>query len=340
MISSSSDDTGARPRTADRTIHDEPEPWAPVVPRRSRPRVDDDRDYHEAAALSVQLAAQAPERDPLDGIGDDFVFDFETYDELGGAGQRWTTWWSVEPLSRGPEPRPDWVVTSRGAVDTDLGILKTGKEADVFLLERADPHEPDGGVVMAAKRYRDTDHRSFHRAASYTEGRSMKRSRDNRALKRKSTFGRMVAQGEWAQSEWGALVRMWEAGLPVPYPVQIDGTEILMEWITVDGETAPRLAQTRPEPALLQSYFDQLRDALALMVQSGVVHGDLSAYNILAAGERLVIIDLPQLVDLVGNPQGFDFLMRDCANVCGWFRGKGLEVDEHDLFGDLMAHAF
>ena len=76
----------------------------------------------------------------------------------------------------------------------------------------------------------------------------MKRSRDERALKRKSTFGREVAAGEWAVSEWGALVRLWKLGLPVPYPVQIDGTEILMEWITYDGETAPRLAQTRPEP--------------------------------------------------------------------------------------------
>ena len=81
----------------------------------------------------------------------------------------------------------------------------------------------------------------------------MKRSRDERALKRKSTFGRLVAAGEWAVSEWGALVRLWNLGLPVPYPVQIDGTEILMEWITVvdeDGtvQTAPRLAQTRPSP--------------------------------------------------------------------------------------------
>ena len=74
----------------------------------------------------------------------------------------------------------------------------------------------------------------------------MKRSRDDRALKRKSTFGREVAAGEWAVSEWDALKRCWQLGLPVPYPVQIDGTEILMEWITVDGETAPRLAQTRP----------------------------------------------------------------------------------------------
>ena len=76
------------------------------------------------------------------------------------------------------------------------------------------------------------------------------------------------------------------------------------------------------------------------MVQAGLVHGDLSAYNILAAGPRLVIIDLPQIVDLVGNPNGMDFLLRDCANICGWFRGKGLEVDEHELFGELMAHAF
>ena len=86
--------------------------------------------------------------------------------------QRWSTWLDVEPLSRGPEPRPDWVVTSQGAIDTELGILKTGKEADVFLLERADPADPDGGVVMAAKRYRSSEHRTFHRAAAYTEGRS------------------------------------------------------------------------------------------------------------------------------------------------------------------------
>jgi RIO kinase 1 len=272
-----------------------------------------------------------------------FVFDFVAYDDLGD-GQRWSTWLDVEPLSRGPEPRPDWVVTSQGAIDTDLGILKTGKEADVFLLERADPHDPAQAVVMAAKRYRSTDHRTFHRSSTYTEGRSMKRSRDERALKRKSTFGRVVAAGEWATSEWSALVRCWELGLPVPYPVQIEETEILMEWITVDtdegSQTAPRLAQTRPEPVLLRGYYDQLRETLATMVQAGLVHGDLSPYNILAAGERLVIIDLPQLVDLVGNAAGFDFLLRDVTNVCAWFRARGLDVDEQDLYGELLAHAF
>jgi RIO kinase 1 len=282
--------------------------------------------------------------DDLSDVDERFVLDWRAYDELG-EGQRWSTWLSVEPLSRGPEPRPDWLVTSQGAVDTELGILKTGKEADVHLVERADPHDPGGGVVMAAKRYRSTDHRTFHRSASYTEGRSMKRSRDERAVKRKSTFGRMVAAGEWAVSEWAALVRFWELGLPVPYPVQIDGTELLMEWITVPDEdgvqqTAPRLAQTRPSPELLRSYFDQLSDALAVMVQNGVVHGDLSAYNILAAGDRLVVIDLPQIVDLVGNLNGLDYLQRDCANVCGWFRQRGLDVDPDALFAELLAHAF
>ena len=203
--------------------------------------------------------------DPLDGIDPSFTFDFRTYDEIGD-GQRWTTWFDVEPLCRGPEPRPSWVVETRGAIDTELGILKTGKEADVFLLERADPYDPEGGVVMAAKRYRDSDHRSFHRSSVYSEGRSVKRSRDERALKRKSTWGKIVAAGEWAISEWDALKRLWLLGAAVPYPVQIDGTEILMEWITVDGETAPRLAQTRPEPELLASYYDQVRDFLALLV--------------------------------------------------------------------------
>jgi RIO kinase 1 len=116
----------------------------------------------------------------------------------------------------------------------------------------------------------------------------------------------------------------------VPYPVQIDGQEILMEWITVPDPreeqrpmTAPRLAETRPAPDLLADYFDQLREALATMAQAGMVHVDLSAYNVLAAGERLVVIDLPQVVDLVGNLNGTDFLLRDCTNICRWFRARG-----------------
>jgi RIO kinase 1 len=267
-----------------------------------------------------------------------FVFDFRAVDDPA-EDQRFSTWLDVEPLCRGPEPRPDWVVTSQAAIDTELGILKTGKEADVFLLERAVPGDPEQAVVMAAKRYRGEEHRSFHRSAAYTEGRRTRRSRDARALAKKTAHGRAVAAGQWAVSEWEALQRFWLAGVPVPYPVQIDGTEILMELVTVDGEVAPRLAQTRPDADLLASYFDQLREAMAELARHGVAHGDLSAYNVLAAGERLVVIDMPQAVDIVANPAGLDFLMRDCHNVCSWFVARGLAVDEHDLFAELVTAA-
>ncbi|SDR76042.1 RIO kinase 1 [Nocardioides scoriae] len=275
-----------------------------------------------------------------DDVDPAYVVDWDPYDDPEGPGRRWSTWLDVDPLCRGPEPRPDWVVTSRGAVDTDLGILKTGKEGDVFLLERADPHEPDRGVVMAAKRYRGEEHRDFHRSGDYTAGRRTRRTRDARAVAKRSAYGRAVAAGQWAWAEWEALVRLHGLGLPVPYPVQLDGTELLMEWITVDGASAPRLAQTRPDRALLASYHDQLVHVLAELARHGLVHGDLSAYNVLAAGERLVVIDLPQVVDLVANPAGPDFLLRDCTNVCRWFRSRGLPVDEHELYADLLAHAF
>jgi len=267
-----------------------------------------------------------------------FVFDFEATADPDDR-QRFSTWLSVEPLCRGPEPRPEWVVTSQSALDTDLGVLKTGKEADVFLLERAVPGDPAQQVVMAAKRYRGEEHRSFHRSSAYTEGRRTRRSRDARALAKKTAHGRAVAAGQWAWAEWETLRRFWSAGVPVPYPVQIDGTEILMELIEVDGAPAPRLAQTRPGRGLLAAYYQQLRDAMAELARHGVAHGDLSAYNVLAAGERLVIIDLPQAVDIVANPSGMDFLMRDCHNVTSWFAARGLDVDEHELFSELLATA-
>nr|MBA2456141.1 serine/threonine protein kinase [Nocardioidaceae bacterium] len=163
--------------------------------------------------------------------------------------------------------------------------------------------------------------------------------RDARALAKKTAHGRAVAAGQWAIAEFDALSRLWSAGVSVPYPVQIDGTELLMELIAVDGEPARRLAQTRPPRNMLVDYFAQLRDAMMTLARHGWAHGDLSAYNVLAQGDRLVLIDLPQVVDLVGNPQGLDFLQRDCHNVCSWFTARGLEVDEHELFGELLATA-
>lgn len=259
-------------------------------------------------------------------------------------GQRWSSWRQIPALSRGPAPWPDWLVADDESVETELGILKTGKEADVFLLERASVSGPPRTTRLAAKRYRDLEHTSFTRAADYTEGRGIARKahRERRALGKKTSFGKQLAAGRWAMAEWESLVRLFEAGLPVPYPVQIDGTEILMELVIhPDGSPAPRLAALRAASReQLEDLFDQARTSLITLVGLGVAHGDLSAYNLLVAGSRLVIIDVPQTVDVIGNPHGMDFLRRDCRNVATWFAGKGLPVDADELFGEVAAHAW
>ncbi len=266
----------------------------------------------------------------------ELFFDYRETDALA-PNQRWSTWDEIGVLA-GPEPWPDWLITADAAIDTDLGILKTGKEADVVLVERA---TDDESIVLAAKRYRSTEHRLFRRDDSYTEGRTIRRSRDRRALAKGSAYGRTVQASQWAMAEFGYLCRFWSDGLPVPYPVQLDETELLLELIiTADGDTAPRLAQTRPDRATLATYWEQLVDAMRLMARMGLAHGDLSAYNLLATGERIVLIDLPQAVDLIANPNGMEFLARDCRNVCSWFFARGLAVDPDELLADLAAYCW
>lgn len=263
-----------------------------------------------------------------------------------GPDQRWSTWTSVTKGQRGPDPRPAWVVTADAALDTELGVLKTGKEADVFLVERAVPGDPDRTSLLAAKRYRGRDHRQFHRASEYTDGRRVRRTRDQRAIEdRKSSWGRAVAATQWADAEFRALTALWDAGAPVPYPVQVDDTELLMEFVgglADDGayEAAPRLARARPAPDMLADWFDQVRDAMGVIARLGWAHGDLSPYNVLADGERLVIIDVPQIVDVVANPFGADLLHRDCRTMCAWFVSRGLDVDADELFADVFAQAW
>ncbi|MBP3976686.1 serine protein kinase RIO [Microbacterium sp. BLY] len=258
-----------------------------------------------------------------------------------GANQRWTTWPSSTPTERGPEPRPAWVVTSAGALDTELGILKTGKEADVFLLERAVPDDPTQRTLLAAKRYRGIENRSFQRSAVYTEGRSTRNTRDTRALAKKSAHGREVAAAQWSRAEFEALCRMWERGAPVPYPVQVSGTEVLMEFIGDDrGIAAPRLAQVRGSNAEMREYFAQVVELMRVFAAAGFAHGDLSAYNLLVHEGHVRVIDLPQIVDVIANPQGLDLLHRDCVNVCDWFARRRVDGDAEALFADLLGVLF
>jgi RIO kinase 1 len=252
----------------------------------------------------------------------------------------YSTW---DVAQHGPAPYPDWVITDRNALDTELGILKTGKEADVHLVQRWVPDDPSQNVVMAAKRYRGHDRRLFHRDAGYLEGRRVRRSRETRAMGRRTEFGKSVIAGQWAMTEFDVLGKLWAMDLPVPYPVQLAETEIIMEFVGSAGAAAPRLAQTRPEPAMLPELFEQLRETMSRLALHGWAHGDLSPYNVLLEGEgdpaRLVLIDWPQVVDVIGNPHGPEFLERDTHNMCDWFTRRGYAVDEGLLFGDLIAAA-
>jgi len=245
--------------------------------------------------------------------------------------------------ARGPMPAPDWVISSANALDVDLGVMKSGKEADVSLLRRSDDTRD---CLMAVKRYRDAKHRLFHRDAGYLEGRRLEgkhagRSREVRAMATRTSFGRGLIAGQWATAEFAVLSRLWQMGAAVPYPVQLIDTELMMEFIgDADGTAAPRLAQLRPGRRETEHLFEQLREVLLALSEAGYAHADLSPYNILVHGPendyRLVLIDLPQAIDLVGNPHGFEFLRRDCVNVCTWFEARGIHADVDDLYNTLL----
>ncbi|MBQ1043454.1 RIO-like kinase [Micromonospora sp. C72] len=246
------------------------------------------------------------------------------------------SWSSWDRAVHGPEPYPDWLVTELAARDTELGVLKTGKEADVHLVRRAVP-DTDRSCLLAVKRYRDAQHRLFHRDAGYLEGRRVRRSREMRAMTGRTAFGRQMIAEQWAAAEFAALSQLWEIGaasgrIAVPYPVQLLGTELMLEFVgdAGAGEAAPRLAQVRPDAAELRDLWDQLVEALTVLARAGYAHGDLSPYNLLVHAGRLVLIDLPQVVDVVANPQGGEFLARDVRVVAAWFAARGMPATVTD----------
>jgi RIO kinase 1 len=297
--------------------------FGPATMRRGRRKFDDDdaADFVKTGKLEPALA-----EDP----------------DLPETGDRWSTW---DGALHGPHPRHDWVRTEHAAVDTELGMLKTGKEADVFLVRRAVP-DTDKISMIAAKRYRDGDHRLFHRDAGYLEGRRVRRSREMRAMTNRTAFGKELIAGQWAAAEFGALSRLWQVGqeggtISVPYPVQLIGTELMLEFIGdwETGEAAPRLAQVRTDRDGLEDLWRQMTDALSVLARTQIAHGDLSPYNTLVHEGRLVIIDMPQIVDLIANPQGAEFLARDVRNVASWFTSRGLAVEADELIERLSYEA-
>ena len=242
---------------------------------------------------------------------------------------------------------PDWLVPEP-YTDTDLGVLKTGKEAQVSLVERTGPtgqcllarklYLPravsDKGVLEAMGVQRASQ---FHNDVAYREGRQFRKSRDRRAVERMSTHGKALLQERWTNHEHDVMGVLWQAGARVPYPVRFADDRFDMEYVGDRAEAAPTLARLRPRGHVLEAIWDQLVDNLRRVVGAGFAHGDLSAYNLLWWDDELWLIDFPQAVDIAANPMGLDFLHRDVVNIATWFRRQGLDRDAEELFARLLA---
>ncbi|WP_353647576.1 RIO1 family regulatory kinase/ATPase [Nakamurella sp. A5-74] len=297
--------------------------------RRGRPTADGPRLVGEGRSGRVSVEAESVE--PLDAAEDADRFPAGDLEPL--------TYSTYVTADHGPEPLPDWVLTSANCVDTPLGVVKTGKEADVHLLDRSLPGGE--GSLLAVKTYRSAEHRMFHRDAGYLEGRRTRRSREMRAMAKRTQFGRDLLSGRWAAAEFAALSTVWSAGGRVPYPVQLIGSELMMEFIgDPDGTAAPRLADHDTDPSGWTELWHDLVATLEILAEAGMTHGDLSAYNILATDDGCVVIDLPQVVDLIANPQGIDYLHRDCTRVADFFSRRGvLAADASTLTDHLWQYA-
>lgn len=254
---------------------------------------------------------------------------------------RWSTWSQTTEATRGSEPYPNWVIEDVDATDHDLGVVKTGKEASVHLVQRV---ASDGttSTLMAAKRYRARISSIVQKGVANGPDRTRASGREKRAIAKKSTYGRFLVRSEWAQAEFDFLRLFHDAGLPVPYPVQILETEILMEWIGhEDGQAAPRLIDVTLDQTAATQAFQELAEAMRTMARLGFTHGDLSPYNILYWDGHPRIIDVPQVVDIAKNPQGPTFLERDCFNVCEYFISRGVpEADPDEVFASCISNAW
>ena len=248
-------------------------------------------------------------------------------------------------------PTPDWL-PGEPYVETDLGTLKTGKEAQINIVERVDD---DGRACLLARKLyvpRAVKAKgvleamgvqrasSFSHDVQYREGRQFRKSRDRRAVEAMSTYGKRLLQDRWTNHEYDVMTRLWEAGVNVPYPVSYADDVYYLEYVGDSTSAAPQLAAARLDRPRLELAWQQLVDGLRTITAEGIVHADLSAYNVLWWQEQLWFIDFPQAVDLAANPSGLEFLHRDVANVARWFERRGVEHDPEEVFAELLTYAF
>ena len=200
-----------------------------------------------------------------------------------------------------------------GLVDEVIRQLMSGKEATVYVVRCGDD-------VRCAKVYKEPEKRGFRQAALYQEGRKTKNSRQARAMAKGTRFGRKAQEEAWQNVEVDALYRLAAAGVRVPRPHAFSHGVVLMELLVdSDGNAAPRLNDVTLSEALALEYHATMLREIVRMLCAGIIHGDLSEYNVLVTGEGPVIIDLPQAVDAAANNNAAAMLKRDVRNITAYF---------------------
>lgn len=200
-----------------------------------------------------------------------------------------------------------------GLIDTVVRQLMSGKEAMVYVVR-------SGGETKCAKIYKEASQRSFRQAVDYTENRKVKNTRQGRAMAKGTRYGRQSQEAAWQSAEVDALFRLAAAGVRVPTPYNFLDGVLLMELVTDEqGDAAPRLNDVLFTAEQAREHHATLLSEVVRMLCAGVVHGDLSEFNILLAADGPVIIDLPQAVDAAGNNHAERILLRDVANLSGFF---------------------
>jgi RIO kinase 1 len=196
-----------------------------------------------------------------------------------------------------------------GVIDEVLRSLKSGKEATVYVVRT-------GSQVRCAKVYRDMGQRSFQKRAQYQEGRKVRGSRQARAMAKSTRFGRKEQESAWKNAEVDALYKLVAADVRVPKPYGYFNDVLIMELVTdSNGNPAPRLGEVDLSPELARDYHTFLIRQIVRMLSLGLIHGDLSEFNVLVGPDGPVIIDLPQAVNAAGNNNAFAMLERDVNNI-------------------------
>lgn len=196
-----------------------------------------------------------------------------------------------------------------GIVDDVVRQLKSGKEASVYVVRC-------GAEIRCAKVYKDMAQRSFQKRARYQEGRGVRRSRDARAMGKSTRYGRKEQESAWKNSEVDALYKLAAAGVRVPRPFGFFNGVLIMEMLMdAQGDCAPRLGEVTLSADTAREYHRFLIGQVVCMLSTGLIHGDLSHFNVLVDAHGPVIIDLPQAVNAAGNNNAFAMLERDVGNI-------------------------